>query len=165
MTACCYGNALIIQEQVNKCFTCVCAFLNNMTTSRCFLLNVPSVMKSVCYRPWAFLHRQKTARLSAVTSGPLHLSVHHHFSWDTNITRDQRAGCESASTRSEIGISVSFWTCMDPQRMPDASRFYLTPPTDSFFCSVTSSVWSWAQCNLPFSKYRITLWPRSHLSA
>lgn len=154
MTAYCYRNTLIIQEQVNKCFTSVCAFLNNMTASRCFFCfflmffkNVASVIKSVCYRPWAFIHRQKAAHLSAVTSGPLHLSVHHHFSWDTNITHDQRAGCYPATTRSAIGISVSFWTWMDAQRIPDASRLYLTLPQIASFCSIASSVWRWT---LPF---------------
>lgn len=90
-------------------------------------------MKSVSCRPCAFLHRQKAAHLSAVTSGPLHLSVHHHFSWDPNITHDRRADCYSATTCLAIGISVSLWTWMDPQRMPDASRFYLTLPQMASF--------------------------------
>lgn len=91
-------------------------------------------MKWVCCRPCAFLHRQKAAHLSAVNSGPqTHLSVHHHFSWDTNITHDQRAGCYSANTCLAIGISVSFWTWMDPQRMLDAFRLYLTLPEMASF--------------------------------
>lgn len=90
-------------------------------------------MKSVSCRPCAFLHRQKAAYLLAVTSGPLHLSVHHHFSWDPNITHDRRADCYSATTCLAIGISVSLRTWMDPQRMPDASRFYLTLPQMASF--------------------------------
>lgn len=90
-------------------------------------------MKSVCCMPCAFLRRQKAAHLSAETSGPLHLSVHHRFSWDTNIIHDQRADCYSATTCLAIGISVSFWTRMDPQRMSDASRLYLRLPQIASF--------------------------------
>lgn len=63
-------------------------------------------------RPFAFLHRQKAAHLSAATSGPLHLSKHRHFSWDTNVTRDQSIDLYWNTTY--LGdMLISFWTWID----------------------------------------------------
>lgn len=104
-------------------------------------------MKSVCCRPCAFFHRQSTAPLSAVTSAPLDPSVHHHFSWDTTVTHDQSSDCYSATTFFAVGISVSFWTWMNPQTIPDAfipDAVISLPPTDGFFCTITASEWKWA---------------------
>lgn len=118
-------------------FTFVYAFLNNMTVSRYFFFFYKCSLKSFSDNMsllWALCIPPQTKGCTSISSDLWTISYVHTSSLQIYKHNPWPKGrLLSATTCLAIGISVSFWIGMDPQRMPDASRLYLTLPQRASF--------------------------------